>query len=75
MAGLNLSNRILGFVNAPALMQRIVAQLNEAAVNVNIYKKRRDLLMAGLKEAGYEFSEPEGAFYLFCLKKLFSFLY
>lgn len=66
MAGLNLSNRILGFVNAPALMQRIVAQLNEAAVNVNIYKKRRDLLMAGLKEAGYEFSEPEGAFYLFC---------
>jgi aspartate aminotransferase len=66
MAGLNLSNRILGFVNAPALMQRIVAQLNEAAVDVDIYKKRRDMLMAGLKEAGYEFTEPEGAFYLFC---------
>lgn len=66
MAGLNLSNRILGFVNAPALMQRIVAQLNDAAVNVDIYKNRRDLLMKGLKEAGYEFAEPEGAFYLFC---------
>jgi aspartate aminotransferase len=66
MAGLNLSNRILGFVNAPALMQRIVAQLNDAAVNVDIYKRRRDIFMAGLKEAGYDFSEPEGAFYLFC---------
>jgi aspartate aminotransferase len=66
MAGLNLSNRILGFVNAPALMQRIVAQLNDSAVNVGIYKKRRDLLMTGLKEAGYEFSVPDGAFYLFC---------
>ena len=66
MAGLNLSNRILGFVNAPALMQRVVAQLNSVAVNVNIYKNRRDILMAGLKEAGYEFSVPDGAFYLFC---------
>jgi aspartate aminotransferase len=66
MAGLNLSNRILGFVNAPALMQRIVAKLNSAAVNVNIYKNRRDILMAGLNEAGYEFSVPDGAFYLFC---------
>jgi len=66
MAGLNLSNRILGFVNAPALMQRIVAQLNEAAVNVYVYKRRRDMLMTGLKDAGYEFPEPEGAFYLFC---------
>jgi len=66
MDGLVLSNRILGFVNAPALMQRIVAKLNDATVNVNIYKKRRDILMSGLKEAGFEFPEPEGAFYLFC---------
>ena len=66
MDGLNLSNRILGFVNAPALMQRIVAELSDAKVNVGIYKKRRDILMSGLKEAGYEFNEPEGAFYLFC---------
>jgi aspartate aminotransferase len=66
MAGLTLSNRILGFVNAPALMQRIVALLNDAKVDVNIYKKRRDIFMEGLKTAGYIFSEPEGAFYLFC---------
>ena len=66
ISGLNLSNRILGFVNAPALMQRIVARLNEAKVNVNIYKKRRDIFMAGLKDAGYDFFTPEGAFYLFC---------
>lgn len=65
MGGLNLCNRILGFVNAPALMQRIVAQLNNASVDVDSYKKRRDMLMKGLKDAGYEFSNPEGAFYLF----------
>lgn len=66
MAGLNLCNRILGFVNAPALMQRIVAELNNASVDVESYKKRRDLLMNGLKDAGYEFINPDGAFYLFC---------
>ena len=66
MEGLNLCNRILGFVNAPALMQRIVAQLNDASVDVDSYKHRRDLLMKGLKDAGYEYINPDGAFYLFC---------
>ena len=66
MGGLNLCNRILGFVNAPALMQRIVAQLNNASVDVESYKKRRDILMKGLKDAEYEFINPDGAFYLFC---------
>ncbi len=66
MSGLILSNRILGFVNAPALMQRIVAKLNETSVDVSIYKKRRDIFVSGLKEAGYDFNEPEGAFYIFC---------
>ena len=65
MGGLNLSNRILGFVNAPALMQRIVSQLNNVSVAVDVYKKRRDLFINGLREAGYSFSDPEGAFYLF----------
>jgi aspartate aminotransferase len=65
MGGLNLSNRILGFVNAPALMQRIVAELNEVSVAVDVYKKRRDVFIKGLREAGYSFSDPEGAFYLF----------
>ena len=66
MNGLILSNRILGFVNAPALMQRVVARLNEVSVKVEIYKARRDLFVEGLKSAGYEFINPEGAFYIFC---------
>ncbi len=66
LSGLILSTRILGFVNAPALMQRAVARLTGVSVNVNIYKKRRDLLMEGLKFAGYDFVKPEGAFYIFC---------
>lgn len=66
MDGLNMCNRILGFVNAPALMQRIVARLNDVSVDVAPYRKRRDMLMNGLKDAGYEFAHPDGAFYLFC---------
>jgi len=66
MGGLTLSNRILGFVNAPALMQRVVAMLNNSSVNIAEYKKKRDLLSKGLSDAGYKFIPPEGAFYLFC---------
>ncbi len=64
--GLILSNRILGFVNAPAFMQRIIAGLLDVTVNVEVYKKRRDILAGGLRDAGYEFALPEGAFYIFC---------
>ncbi len=66
MAGMIMANRILGFVNAPALIQRIVAGLTEVSVDVAPYKRRRDLLMEGLGMAGYDFFRPEGAFYLFC---------
>ena len=66
MGGLNLCNRILGFVNAPALMQRVVADLSDVTVDVGLYQSRRDQLAEGLKAAGYEFNEPEGAFYIFC---------
>ncbi len=65
MDGLVLANRILGFVNAPALMQRIVAKLQGAVVNVDEYKRKRDLLCRGLSSMGYRFEEPKGAFYLF----------
>jgi aspartate aminotransferase len=65
MDGLVLSNRILGFVNAPALMQRIVAGLQGAVVTVDAYKRKRDLLCRGLYSMGYKFEEPKGAFYLF----------
>jgi len=65
LGGLVLNNRIIGFVNAPALMQRAVARLQGQCVDVSVYQKRRDLFVAGLKEAGYELTVPQGAFYLF----------
>ena len=64
--GLIYSTRILGYVNAPALMQRIVAQLTTERVNVSIYERRRDAFTKILDEAGIEYAKPEGAFYLFC---------
>ncbi|MBW1712850.1 MAG: pyridoxal phosphate-dependent aminotransferase [Deltaproteobacteria bacterium] len=60
-----LANRILGFVNAPSLMQLAVARLQGVSVDVSIYHKRRDLLCDGLAGLGYEFTKPQGAFYLF----------
>jgi len=63
--GLVLCNRISGFVNAPALMQRLVVTLLDEKVNVDIYEKRRNLLYNHLKECGYEIQKPEGAFYFF----------
>lgn len=59
------ANRILGFVNAPSIMQRVVARCINSAVDVNIYNKNRETLYNGLIEMGYECIKPEGAFYLF----------
>lgn len=63
--GLTFCNRILGFVNAPALMQRILPYLQGVTVDVSKYREKRDRLCQGLAEAGYSFHKPEGAFYLF----------
>jgi aspartate aminotransferase len=60
------ATRILGFVNAPALMQRIVAELVFARVDVDIYARRREAFTGILDEAGISYAKPEGAFYLFC---------
>ncbi|HDQ03926.1 MAG TPA: pyridoxal phosphate-dependent aminotransferase [Deltaproteobacteria bacterium] len=60
-----MCTRILGFVHAPALMQRVVARLQDAKVDVAVYQKKRDLLCEGLARAGYKFAKPQGAFYLF----------
>lgn len=65
ISALILCTRILGFVHAPALMQRIVLKMQDAAVDVKVYQKKRDLLCAGLSSAGYTFAKPQGAFYLF----------
>lgn len=65
MGGLVLSNRILGFVNAPGLMQRAVKDVMREVVDVSVYRRRRDRLFGALTEFGYECVKPEGAFYLF----------
>jgi len=64
--GLIYATRVLGYVNAPALMQRIVASLTDERVDVSIYARRRDAFMKVLDNAGIEYSNPQGAFYLFC---------
>jgi aspartate aminotransferase len=60
-----LANRILGFVNAPALMQRVVAGLTDVRLDIAPYARRRELFCDLLTEAGYRFLQPRGAFYLF----------
>ncbi|OEU62078.1 MAG: aspartate aminotransferase [Desulfobacterales bacterium PC51MH44] len=65
LGGMALANRILGFVNAPALMQRVVAALQGISVDISAYTRKRDLLCDGLKDCGYDFVRPAGAFYLF----------
>jgi aspartate aminotransferase len=66
LAAIVFATRVLGFVNAPALMQRVVAELTDAKVDVEIYARRRDAFKSVLDEAGITYAEPEGAFYLFC---------
>lgn len=59
-----LANRILGFVNAPAIMQRVVGRLQGETVDVQKYAKKRDLICNGLDRIGYDFVRPKGTFYL-----------
>jgi aspartate aminotransferase len=65
IAGMVLSNRILGYVNAPAFMQRAIPHLLEESIEISLYQKKRDLLCDALESFGYDFERPEGAFYLF----------
>ncbi|MCX7711942.1 MAG: pyridoxal phosphate-dependent aminotransferase [Clostridia bacterium] len=65
MNGLIYCNRVLGFVNAPSLIQKVVASSVDAVVDPDIYKQRRDLLYNHLTKLGFSCVKPEGAFYLF----------
>lgn len=58
-------NRILGFVNAPALFQRVITRTVHARVDVSRYENRRNRLHAILTEAGFNARKPEGGFYIF----------
>jgi len=64
-SALNIANRILGFVNAPSLFQRVIAKSLGSEVDVSIYKKNRDLLYNHLISLGFTCVKPQGAFYLF----------
>lgn len=65
VAAANVATRILGFVNAPSLMQRVVKRCVDAEVEIELYNKNRELLYNSLTEYGYECVKPQGAFYLF----------
>jgi len=65
LAGMALANRTLGYVNAPALMQRVIESVQGISVDIGAYQRKRDLLCDGLSECGYQFIRPKGAFYLF----------
>ncbi len=65
MQGAIFCNRVLGFVNAPALMQRLVTNLQRVSVDVDKYRHKRDLLYNKLTELGFAVVKPGGGFYLF----------
>lgn len=65
MAGLIMCNRILGFVNAPVIAQKLILKCIDSEVDLNIYRRRRDALAKVLSDAGIEFTMPRGAFYFF----------
>ncbi len=65
MDALTMTNRTLGFVNAPVVGQRLVEALLDASVDVGVYDRRRKAMAAALTAAGIEFSMPKGAFYFF----------
>jgi aspartate aminotransferase len=59
------ANRTLGFVNAPALWQLVIAESADACVDVAAYQKKRDVLCDGLAAAGYDVTKPEGGYFVF----------
>lgn len=65
IAAANIATRILGFVNAPSLFQRVIVKCLDAKVDLETYNRNRELLYNELLSYGYECIKPEGAFYLF----------
>ena len=59
------TSRVLGFVNAPALWQWVVAEVGDQVIDVGPYREKRDLMYEGLRRIGYECVKPQGAFYVF----------
>jgi aspartate aminotransferase len=59
------TSRVLGFVNAPALWQWVVAEVGDQVIDVTGYREKRDLMYEGLTRIGYQCVKPQGAFYVF----------
>ena len=59
------ANRILGYINAPAIWQRVVARIPDATVDVSRYQAKRDLLCGALQSMGYDAPRPQGSYYVF----------
>ncbi len=64
-AAANVATRILGFVNAPTLQQKVVARCINEKTDITFYDRNRETLYNGLRQCGFECIKPEGAFYLF----------
>ena len=65
LAALTLTNRILGFVNAPVVAQKLIVKCWDCQVDLDVYRRRRDAMAEALTAAGIEFVPPQGAFYFF----------
>ena len=65
IAAAAVANRILGYVNAPSLFQRVIAKCLDAKADLEYYNRNRETLYNGLQKAGLTCIKPEGAFYLF----------
>lgn len=65
IGAVNIANRILGFVNAPTLQQKVVAKCINEKTDISFYDRNRETLYDGLKKLGFECAKPQGAFYLF----------
>ena len=65
LSAASVATRILGFVNAPTLQQKMVAKCLNAKTDISYYDRNRETLYNGLLECGFECIKPEGAFYLF----------
>jgi len=65
ISALKIANRILGFINAPSLFQRVIAKSLDAEVDISSYEKNRDLLYNHLVSLGFICLKPQGTFYMF----------
>jgi aspartate aminotransferase len=65
VSGMSFTTRTLGFVNAPALMQRVLVQLQGVTVDMALYERKRNFFCDHLTAMGYQLVKPQGAFYIF----------